>query len=207
MTLALPMVGIGLSFDAAGAAGAAALIAAGGAWAWLVSLAWPEFAPPPRPARAPGTGPTLAYGVRLGAAGATAAAIGFLLDLGHVGWAVAAALLVMRPGAELQRLRSAGRVLSVLAGALAGIAFMTWDPAAEVFAVVIAATVAAAAGTHPSRWYVTPAFTTFLVFLLFLTDDPDAAAARFGERMGETLLGVAIAAVFSLPGSHRPRAG
>ena len=43
--------------------------------------------------------------------------------------------------------------------------------------------------------------------ILFLTEDPDAAAARFGERMGETLLGVAIAAVFALAGSRRPRAG
>ena len=208
MTLALPMVGIGLSFDAAAAAGAAALIVLGGLWAWLVSLAWPERAPGPQPARpAGGTGPSLEYGIRLGAAGATAAALGFLLDLEHVGWAVAAALLVMRPAAEMQRLRSAGRILSVLAGAVASIALVRWDPGAAVYAVAIAGTVAAAAGTHPSRWYVTPAFTTFLVFLLFLTEDPDAAAARFGERMGETLLGVAIAAVFALAGSRRPRAG
>src|SRR5436305_12248728 len=57
-------------------------------------------------ARTKPTGPTLAFGVRLGAAGATAAAIGFLLDLEHVGWACAAALLVMRPAPEMQRLRS-----------------------------------------------------------------------------------------------------
>jgi hypothetical protein len=207
MTLALPMVGIGLSFDAATAAGAAALIAAGGVWAWLVSLAWPEWEPGPRPARAPGSVPTLAYGVRLGAAGGTAAAIGFLLDLEHVGWAVAAALLVMRPAAEMQRLRTVGRIVSVFAGALAGVALVAWDPAAGVYAVAIAGTVAAAAGTHPSRWYVTAGFTTFLVFLVFLSEDPDAAGERFGERVGETLLGVAIAAVFGLAGSRGPRAG
>jgi hypothetical protein len=208
MTLALPMVGIGLSFDAGEAAAAAALILAGGLWAWLVSLAWPERPPPAPPGSAAGgAAPTLAYGVRLGAAGATAAAIGFLLDLDHVGWPVAAALLVMRPAAEMQRLRTAGRVASVLAGALAGAGLAAWDPPAAVYAVAILAAVAAAAGTHPSRWYVTPAFTTFLVFLIFLSADPDDAGARFDERVGETVLGVAIAAVFGKAGSRRERPG
>ena len=79
-----------------------------------------------------------------------------------------------------------------------------WDPRAAVYAVAILAAVAAAAGTHPSRWYVTPAFTTFLVFL---SADPDAAGARFDERVGETVLGVAIAAVFGMAGSRRQRPG
>lgn len=203
MTLALPMTGIGLSFDSGEALGAAALILAGSVWAWLVALAWPERAPSSpaqRPAAAP---PDVGYGVRLGAAGATAAAIGFLLDLDHVGWACAAALLVMRPAAEMQRLRSAGRVLAVLAGALAAIGLCAWDPPAAVYGAAIVATVAAAAGTRPSRWYVTAAFSTFLVFLLFLSADPDAAAERLGERMGETLLGVGLAYGFGLAG--RPR--
>ena len=42
----------------------------------------------------------LDYGVRLGLAGAVCAAIGFALDLEHVGWAVTAALIVMRPSPE-----------------------------------------------------------------------------------------------------------
>jgi uncharacterized membrane protein YccC len=48
-------------------------------------------------------------------------ALGLILDLEHVGWACAAALLVMRPAAEMQRLRSVGRILAVAAGAFAGI--------------------------------------------------------------------------------------
>ena len=60
------------------------------------------------------TGATLAWTVTV------AAAIGFILDLEHVGWACAAALLVMRPSADMQRLRSAGRILAVAIGALAG---------------------------------------------------------------------------------------
>jgi hypothetical protein len=54
------------------------------------------------------------------------------------------------------------------------------------------------AGTHRSRWYVTSAFTTFIVFLLLLHSDPQDSAARFGERVSETLLGVGLACVFGL---------
>ncbi len=42
------------------------------------------------------------------------------------------------------------------------------------------------------------AFTTFLVFLLLLHSNPHDAAARFNERLVETLLGVGIADVFGL---------
>ena len=207
MTLALPMTGIGLSFDAGEALGAAALILAGSAWSMLVALAWPErepAAPSPRP---PADPPSAGYGIRLGAAGATAAAIGFLLDLDHVGWACAAALLVMRPSHELQRLRSAGRVLAVVAGALVAVGLCAWDPPAIVDGAAVVAAVAGAAGTRPSRWYVTAAFSTFLVFLLLLSDDPGAAGERFGERVGETVLGVGLAYLFALARWPRRAAG
>ena len=119
MTVSLPMVGIGLSFSDVGqAAGLAGLMVLGSLFACVVSMLWPEHAPPAPPARPAGPPPavpTIGYGVRLGAAGATAAAIGFVLDLEHVGWACAAALLVMRPAADMQRLRSVGRVLAVTA--------------------------------------------------------------------------------------------
>ena len=45
---------------------------------------------------------------------------------------------------------------------------------------------------------MTAAFTTFIVFLLLLYSDPDAAGARFAERLGETVLGVGIAYGFGL---------
>ena len=117
MTLSLPMVGVGLSYpDLGKAAGLAGLMVLGSIFGCVVSMFWPERAPGQAPVAAPK--PTLGYGVRLGAAGATAAAIGFLLDLEHVGWACAAALLVMRPAAEMQRLRSVGSI-AVAIGALA----------------------------------------------------------------------------------------
>ena len=200
MTLALPMVGVGLSYSSVSEAAAlAALMVAGSVFAYGVSLLWPERPPPARPeGPAPGAGVTLGYGARLGAAGASAAAIGFLLDVQHVGWACAAALLVMRPAPEMQRLRSAGRLVAVAAGALVAIALLRAEPATGWYAPIILTVVGAAAATRGSRWYVTPAFTTFLVFLLLLFSDPGDASWRFGERMGETALGVGLAYLFGL---------
>lgn len=196
MTLSLPMVGVGLSYpDAGEAAGLAALMVAGSVVACAIAMLWPEREPTPQRSLPP---PTLEYGVRLGAAGATAAAIGFLLDLEHVGWACAAALLVMRPVAEMQRIRSVGRIAAVAAGALAGVGLIRLDPPNAVYGVAAIAAVAAAAATHRSRWYVTSAFTTFLVFLLLLHSDPQDAESRFDERLLETLLGVGIAYLFGL---------
>ena len=202
MTLSLPMVGVGLSYPNLGkAAGVAGLMVLGSLFACFVSMFWPEHAPASSSHAAPAPGsaePTLGYGIRLGAAGATAAALGFLLDLEHVGWACAAALLVMRPGAEMQRLRSVGRVIAVAVGALAAIALVKAGPPPGVYSAAAIVAVAGAGGTHRSRWYVTPAFTTFLVFLLLLYSRPSDAASRFNERLLETLLGVGLAYLFGL---------
>jgi hypothetical protein len=200
MTLSLPMFGVGLSYSDLGtAAGAAGLMLVGSGFACLVSMLWPEHPPPTRPtAAAPGSKPTIGYGIRLGAAGATAAAIGFILNLEHVGWACAAALLVMRPRADMQRLRSGGRILAVVAGALAGAGLVRLHPSAAVYSLAVIAVIAAAGATHRSRWYVTSAFTTFLVFLLLLYSSPQTATKRFNERVLETVLGVGIAYFYGL---------
>ena len=200
MSLSLPMLGVGLSYSDVGeAAGIAGLIILGSVWACAVSMLWPERRPVDR-RRSPGgaAGPTLDYGIRLGLAGATAAAIGFLLDLDHVGWVCAAALLVMRPAAEMQRLRSVGRVISVAVGALAAVVLVHLNPPFVVYSLGALVAIAGAGAMHRSRWYVVPAFTTFVVFLLLLYAHPQDAASRFGERLLETLLGVAIAYLFGL---------
>jgi len=98
----------------------------------------------------------------------------------------------------MQRLRSVGRIVAVAAGALAGIALVRLSPPAAVYSLAVIATIAGAAGTHRSHWYVTPAFTTFLVFLLLLYAQPETAAARFNERLLETMLGVALAYAYGL---------
>ena len=75
--------------------------------------------------------------------------------------------------------------------------------------MAIIAVIAGAGATHRSRWYVTSAFTTFLVFLLLLYSDPRTATKRFNERVLETVLGVAIAYFYglALPALARRRRG
>ena len=198
MTLALPLVGIGLSYAVIGEAfGSMLLIIGGSVFAWLISLLWPEREAPPPPPAGPQV-PLLGYGIRLGLAGSSAAVIGFLLDLDHIGWACAAALLVMRPSAEMQRLRSVGRVVAVVVGAAAAVALAEVTSSPVAYAAFVVVVVAAAAATHGSRWYVTPAFTTALVLSLLIQADLDQAGARFLERTGETVLGVALAYLFGL---------
>ena len=197
MSLGLPLVGIGLSFSEVGDAVILGLLmVAGSVWAYLVSLLWPESAVAPPPAPRLPVQIALGYGCLLGAAGGIAAAIGFATDLEHVGWATAAALLVMRPGRDALVLRSIGRATSVLVGATLGGLFMVTEPAAGAVAVAVLAALCGLSGTQPSPWYIAPAFTTFIVFVLLLQDSPADAEHRFGERTLETLLGVGLALFF-----------
>ncbi|MFI5545821.1 FUSC family protein [Streptomyces sp. NPDC051815] len=200
MSLCLPMVGAGFSYpDVGQALGLAALMLAGSAYAWVVSLAWPVSAPQNRPAPAlPERSAALGYGVRLGLAGAVTAAFGLALAPTHPGWPVAAALLVMRPAPQMQRLRSVGRVLSVLAGGLAALALLHLAPPGWGYGVGAVCTVALAAATRGSRWYIMPAFVTFLVLVMMLLPAPAREQAGFDERLAATLFGVAVAYLFGL---------
>ena len=196
MTLAVPLTAVGFSYEGL-AAGAplAVLFVAGSVYGWLVTLLpWPPSSA--RHGAASDALPTLGYGVRLGLAGALCAAIGFALGFDHVGWAAAAALLVMRPSTETLRLRALGRPVSVCVGALAAITLLQLQVPVAVVEAAVVLVVIVATGTVGSRWYVMPAFTTFFVFLLLLSNDLAAAAGRFDERVGETLLGVAVALGF-----------
>jgi uncharacterized membrane protein YccC len=196
MVLSLPMVGIGLSYSDIGTAvGLAALMVVGSLYACAISMLWPERPPAARPSP---PAPPRDYGPRLAAAGASAAAVGFIFDLEHVGWATAAALLVMRPQAEMQRLRSAGRLIAVAVGATAAIALIHLRPGGGWYALAVVVTIAGAAATRAGRWYVTPAFTTFLVFVLLLYADPGESRWRFNERLVETAIGVGLAYLFGL---------
>lgn len=108
MVLAVPMVGAGLSFngDISIAGRLAVLLIAGSIYGWLVCSLWPEEKVTARArAELPLRAVMAEYGVRLGLAGAVCAGLGFALTLEHKGWATAACLLVMRPTAEMTRLR------------------------------------------------------------------------------------------------------
>lgn len=198
LALGVPMFGIGFSFDDAGSAlTIALLILAGSVWCLLVALPWPERQAPPRPAAPPAVS-MVGFGIRLGLAGTIAASIGFALGLEHVGWAAGAALLVMRPSAQLVVSRALARAASVVAGALLGGAFMLTQPPNWLMglaALILLTVLTALAG---SRWYVTGGFSTFLVFMALLGGDSGDSAHRFWERTLETVLGVSLALVFGL---------
>ena len=205
--LCLPMVGIGLSFGSLGEAlGLGLLMTTGCVYACLASLLWPvgSPAPAPRPAPTPDRAAarpatrSIEYGIRLGAAAAIAAAIGFLLHLEHVGWACAAVLLVMRPAPEMVRSRGFDRTLCVLIGASLACLFALAAPPPAAIAATVALAIIGLAGSKPSRRYVTPLFTTFLVILMMVLGNPGDAEHRFLERFGETVLGVALAVVFGV---------
>ena len=199
MMLAVPMVGAGLSFegDISAALELAGLIALGAVYGWLLCLCWPVQDAEVQPAL-PTQATMIEYGVRLGLAGATCAGLGYVLDLDHKGWAAAACLLVMRPSAEMTRLRGAGRALSVTVGALAATALALDEVEPAVIAAGVVAALTGLAATRPSRWYLTGGFTTFIVILLLVYGAPNQAAGRFLERVGETLLGVGVALVFGV---------
>ena len=208
MMLAVPMVGAGLSFngDVGRAVEAAGVIVVGAVFGWLLCLCWPEGeAKNQAQARLPGQAAMVEYGVRLGLAGALCTGLGFGLDLDHKGWATAACLLVMRPTAEMIRLRSAGRVISVTAGALAASLLTLREVEPAVIACAVVAALTGLAATRSSRWYVTGGFTTFVVILLLIYGTPTDAQSRLVERVGETLLGVGIALLFgvALPALRR----
>ena len=200
LALMLPALAIGLSFDsAADATGLALAIGASSIWMAAISLLWPEHPPRARPAPPPMPRPAaLEWGIRLGLAAGTATLVGELVDFSHIGWAPAAALLVMRPQRDLLTLRGIGRVCSVLLGAvLAGFVARS-DPATGVLALLVALAVVGTVGTAGSRWYVTSAGTTFLSLSMieYGASGHGLVATTFLARVGATLLGVGVAYVF-----------
>jgi uncharacterized membrane protein YccC len=199
MNLCLPIMGIGFSYDVAGAVGFSLLILAGTIYGYLVSLAFKEYPAPPRPEQ-----PLLTrkearqYGVVLALTSFTSALVGFAFHFDHLGWVVGAALLVVRPSRELQQLRSIGRIVAVYAGALLAAPLVALGPPDWVFLVTASAAIVGLAAMHTSRWYVNAGFTTFLVIIV-LTYGESGSVRHFAvERTAETLLGVGIAYFFGL---------
>ena len=199
MTLSLPMVGIGLSFADAGRGGRRGTADRGGLAVRLAGLDAVART------RARGSGrarseplpPTLGYGVRLGAAGPRrgdrvparprARRLGMCRRVvGHAPRRRDAATQERGPDpGRPDRSARRDRIVRL-------------SPAAAGYSLATLAAVAGAAGTHKSRWYVTSAFTTFVVFLLLIHSHPHDAGSRFTERVGETLLGVGLAYFFGV---------
>jgi hypothetical protein len=198
LTLCAPLVGAGLSYvDFRSSAETFLLLSLGAAYACLVAMFWPARSALERPqVPLPARRAMIDYGIRMGVASALVYAVAAGLGLDHPGWAPAACLLVARPQVDLMHIRGVGRVLSVIAGALAAALILRINPPNVIFAMLALIIVGAAAATVGSRWYVTSAFTTLLVFVMLLNGHPDQTISKFNERVGETVLGVAAAFLF-----------
>lgn len=210
LVLGVPLLGVGLSFSSVstGLAGAG-LILLGSLYGFVVSLVWPgsASAPPPAPP-ATNRAAMLVYGIQIGLAGAIGATIGFALGVDHPGWACTAALMVSRPTHAMLITRGCGRPVAVIVGALLALAVAAVHPPAAVSALLLVIILSVATGIAGSRWYVFPLFSTFVVLSMLLLEDTDPPAHWFVERVGLTLVGVALAlaaaaVVPRLPGATR----
>jgi uncharacterized membrane protein YgaE (UPF0421/DUF939 family) len=194
LMLGVPLIGVGLSETPTGALAAGALMLLGSLYAWLVSLLWPDAPAPQRPARRPAERRAmLLYGIQIGLAGAAGAALGFMLDVDHPGWACAAALLISRPDHQLLDARSLGRVASVLLGAILACTIAALSPSNAVLAALALLVLIGASGTAGSRWYIMPLFSTTLVLSMLIGNETEPAAHWFLERVLLTVAGAALA--------------
>jgi hypothetical protein len=198
LSLCAPLVAAGLSYTDYGSSAATFLLMSlGAAYAWLVALLWPARSAPERPSSPlPQRRAMLDYGLRMGVAAAIVYGLALSLGLDHPGWAPAACLLVARPQLDLLQSRGIGRLISVIVGAVAAAVFLRAGPPDVVYAAVIVVVIGCAAATAGSRWYITSAFTTFLVFVMPLSGHLDETTAKVNERVGETILGVGAAYLF-----------
>jgi uncharacterized membrane protein YccC len=202
LTLCLPLAGVGLTYTGVEESiGVSSLFVLGSAIAFVGALCFPEYEGPPPP-NPPLLSMAVArdYGVRLGLAAAVGTAIGLHYGADHTGWIVGSTLLVMRPSEEMSHLRGVGRAASVFAGGVIAAWLLTLDLRPVAIAIVAVAVIVAMTATNKSRWYVTPAFTTFVILwsLLYGQATTENIKFRFSERVLETLLGVGIAFFFGL---------
>lgn len=205
LTLCVPMAGVGLSYGGLeNSVLLAVIIIVGSIVAYGWSLCFKEHEPPVITRQENilmmSRMQSRNYGIRLGLAATLATATGFVLGVEHIGWIAGATLFVMRPDKEVQKLRSVGRAVSVFIGAFIASWLLTLSLQPLLVAILSAGALIIASATHASRWYITPAFTTFLVFWVLLYGDATTASIenRFNERVLGALLGIALAYLFGI---------
>lgn len=202
VAMVLPLIGVGLSYtDFSTILTMSVAIVAGSIWVYFLSLfreatpvkKRPELEPAPRSI-------AVVYGAFYAATAMTAAIVAFSFQVDHIGWIVGAALFVMRPQWQLEKMRVVGRFVSVFIGANLAALILVMQPSPLVTALVVSIAAILAAATQGSRWYITPLFTTFIVFFTLLYGDTVLSdiAFRLNERVLETLVGVTIALIFGV---------
>lgn len=194
-----PIAAIGLSYDEMGVPiGFLILMLVAGGLAFVISQFFPNFtsaAPEPKPAVAKKF--AVQFGILYGLALALATFVSFRWD--HTGWVVGSVALVMRPFADMQKFRSAWRIVAILVGVSLASLVLWLNLAPLATAIISVGALSLFGGLHKSRAYVGPAFVTFSVFLfLEYPAKPGEISHWFLQRMGEVILGVLIAYVVGL---------
>jgi uncharacterized membrane protein YccC len=137
--------------------------------------------------------PVLRHAVRLSAVSALGEAIGLMLPFRHGYWAPLTAVMVMRPDFSQTYARGVARILGTAlgAGASTGVILLT-GPGQWACATLAVLCICCAYLTTRTGYAALSAFVAgYVVFLLSMDGAPLAATAR--ERIGETLLGGALA--------------
>ncbi len=201
--LCVPVAGIGLSYKGlANSIDIGLLLIIGSIIAYAWSLCFKEYKLSSPRAETPLMSYPQArdYGIRLGLTAAISTAIGFALGFDHIGWIVGAALFVMRPSEDVHKSRSIWRIISVFIGASAASVLLILDLQPLIVGALAGGALITASATHTSRRYITPTFSTFLVFWLLLYNEPtpENITYRFSERILETLIGVGSAYLFGI---------
>jgi hypothetical protein len=200
--IVMPAVAIGMSYDSiSDGLGLALAFALGSIWATLTSLLWPIGS-----AAASDVAPLLSkaearrYGILLGLAAATGVSIALIFDFSSRGWTAAAVLLVMRPMADMVRLRGVGRALATISGVVVATLVLRLGLSPPATAALVAGVFIATIATRTSRWYLASAGTAVLILLAILYGSPDADFVRNTSwtRIVENVIGAAIALFYGL---------
>ena len=200
LSVILPLTAIGLTYHGiANSAKVAGLMILGaiGSYAWAMVLPKYEGEVPQPPQLTPPEAKH--YGLVLGVAGALSTLVAFALDVDYVGWLVGSTLLVIRPTWDLLSARGIGRMVSVLVGGTAAALLLLADLPTPAIAIVLWLVLVTMAATSASRWYVTPAFTSFLILwaLLYGQAERNGVKVKLDERVVDTVIGVAVAYLVS----------
>lgn len=199
--IVMPAVAIGMSYDSiSDGLGLALFFALGSIWATLTSLLWPTDAVAQDAAPLLSEADARRYGILLGLAAATGVSVALVFDFASRGWTAAAVLLVMRPLAEMVRLRGIGRALATVAGVVVATFLLTLGLSAAATAALIAVVFIATIATRTSQWYVASAGTAVLILfaILYGSTDADSISDTSWTRVVENIIGAAIALFYGL---------
>ena len=180
----------------------------GAIWATLVTYPWPQTQPPsvnaalPEPSadrdRPRRRRTAHLYVCSFAAAAGIGLALGYLLDLSHVAWAAAAAMIIMRPEPGLLASRAVGRVAATFAGVTAAGLLVRQGPTDIALAIILVTAISAMVAVRTSGWYLAPAGSALILLLLSGALSRNAFDASFRDRVAETAIGAALALLFGV---------